>query len=227
MERVFVFLIVFVISAFSLLTAQQIFPLPVIHKVVVSDGILLQIENSDSFQVLVKIQDIDSSCLTRTVKNGVLTLEIGSGTGCKGKVSVNFGCRGLKEIEATGKAEVSTKNLMKNDSLKVTLKSGAQAYIDMDIKYLKVGIGAGALMKAEGYAVNQDISVTAGGTFSGLDLEGDIVKVKTSLGGKAKICVAEELNATTASNGYISYKCSPKKKTIDSEAGGTVEESKE
>jgi hypothetical protein len=227
MEKVCVFLLVFIISAFSLLTAQQIFPLPVIHKVVVSDGILLQIENNEKYQILVKFQDMDSSCLKKSVKNGILTLEIGSGTGCTGKVSVNFGCPGLKEIEATGKAEVSTKNLMKNDSLKVTLKSGAQAYIDMDIKYLKAGIGGGALLKAEGYAVSQDISVTAGGTFSGFDLESDIVKVKTSLGGKAKICVAEELNATTASSGYISYKCSPKKKTIDSEAGGTVEESKE
>jgi membrane-bound inhibitor of C-type lysozyme len=50
------------------------------------------------------------------------------------------------------------------------------------------------------------------------------VNIKTSTGGKAKICVTDELNAKATSNRYISYKCQPKQKSIDVQSGGTIEE---
>jgi Putative auto-transporter adhesin, head GIN domain len=221
-------LLIIILTFFNLFcsNAQQNIEIPAIKKLVVSNGVLLQIEHNESFQLQIKIQDMDSACLIKTLKDGILTLKIDNGYNCRGKASVNFRCPDLKVIEAMGKAEVSTKNLIKLDSLMLIFKSGAQGYIDMDIKYLNADIVEGGMLKAEGYAIKQDISVSSGSTFSGFDLEGDIVNVKTSISGKAKVCATEELNATAGSNGYISYKCAPKKKVLDDKGSGTIEEYK-
>jgi hypothetical protein len=213
-------------TAIVFVNAQQSIPIPAIRKLVVANGVLLQIEHNDNYQLQIKIQDMDSACLIKTIKDRTLILKIDNGFNCRGKAAVNLLCPYLKIIEAMGKAEVSIKNLIKSDSLILIFKSGAQGYIDMDIKYLKADLVEGGLLKAEGYAIQQDISVSTGSIFSGFELEGNVVNVKTSIGGKAKICASGELNAIAGSNGYISYKCSPKKKVLDDKGSGTIEEYK-
>jgi Putative auto-transporter adhesin, head GIN domain len=226
MKKALIPIIILTFYNFMLLDAQQARHIPPIKKVIVSNGVILQLEHGDSYQLQIKVQDMDSACLINTIKDGTLTLKIDNGFNCRGKAAVNFLYTDLKIIEAMGKAEVSTKNLIKSDSLILIFKSGAQGYIDMDIKYLNADIVEGGMLKAEGYAVKQDISVTTGSTFSGYELEGEIVNVKTSISGKAKICASEELNAIAGSSGYISFKCNPKKKVIDDRGSGTIEEYK-
>jgi hypothetical protein len=216
-----------IFAGLCLLRAQQPITLPEFNKVIVSNGILLQIETNPGYQLQAKFQDCDSSCLVRTVKDKTLTLKIENTSKCKGKVIVTISCPELKELQASGKAEVSAKSLIKSDSVKLVIKSNAQVYLDFDIKYLKATLSEGGLLKSEGYAVRQDITINTSATFSGYELEGDVVNVEATMGAKAKICVAENLKVSAWSNSYISYKCNPKNKTIDVFSGGAVEEYKE
>jgi hypothetical protein len=203
--------------------AQQAETIEPVTKIVVSDGIILQIERSLSFTLSIQTQDLDPKCLVKTIENGTLTLKIMSGFGCKGKVVATLTCPEIKELEATAKAEISTKNLMKGDSLKAVLKSGGKAYIDLDIKYLDVTVSGWGLFQAEGYAVTQNIDLSTSGTFSGHKLEGDVVNIKAYSGGKGKVCASETLNADASSNAYISYKCEPKKKNIQAKGSARIE----
>jgi hypothetical protein len=226
MKKITLLLAISIFAGIRILYAQQTITLPEFNKVIVSNGILLQIETNPGYLLQAKFQDCDSSCLLRNVKDKTLTLKIANAEKCKGKVMVTVNCQELAELQATGKAEVSAKSLIKRDSLILVIKSNAQVYIDFDIMYLKATLSEGGLLKSEGYAVKQDISVNTSATFSGYELEGDVVNIETTMGAKAKICATEQLKASAWSNSYISYKCDPKKKTIDSFSGGTVEEYK-
>jgi hypothetical protein len=217
-----IFLLFFSFSSY-ILNAQQAESIPALYKVLVSDGIQLQIERSEEFTLLITKNELDPGCLLKTIENGILTLKIKSGFGCKGKVIVHLGCPGLKEMEISAKAEVSTTNLMKVDSLKVIIRSGGKAYVDLDIKYLDADIREWGLFQSEGYAVKQIINLESSGAFSGYKLEGENVTIKAYSGGKGKICVSNELNAETGSNGYISYNCEPKKKNINAKGSAKIE----
>lgn len=213
-------LVTFLVSG---LMAQKPETIQPITKVVVSDGILLQIEKSSNYTLLLEMQELDPECLIKTIENGTLTLKITSGFGCKGKVVATLTCPGLKEMEATAKAEISTKNLMQGDSLKAIIRSGGKAYVDIDIKYLEVTVSGWGLFQSEGYAIKQNIDLTTSGTFSGHKLEGDAVTIKAYSGGIGKVCASEILNAEAASNSYISYNCEPKTKNIQAKGSSRIE----
>jgi hypothetical protein len=223
MKTLSYFMLCAAIFTCTILQAQEPEKIQPISKVVVSDGILLQIERTPNFSLAIKTQDLDASCLIKTIENGTLTLKIKSGFGCKGKVIANLCCPGLKEMEASAKAEISTKNLLQGDSLKAIMTSGGKAYLDLDIKYLDVKVTEWGLFQSEGYAVKQDIALSTSGSFSGYKLEGDIVNVKAYSGGIGKVCVSEVLNAEAGSNGFISYKCEPKIKNINAKGSARVE----
>jgi len=210
----------------SLLSAQQQpEKIDSINKVIVSDGIVLQIERAPEFTLKIKSEDLQDDCLIKTIENGTLTLKIKSGFGCRGDVTVDLTCPTLTSIEATAKAQIASRNVLTGDSLSLLLRTGAKAFVDLDIKYLKIDLTEGALFSAQGYAVNQDISVSSFATYSGFKLEGDKVNVSTQSGGKAKLCANKELHAEAVGGGYVSYKCNPDKKTLEPKGNGTIEES--
>jgi hypothetical protein len=217
-----IFLLFFPLSS-KILIAQQPESIPAISKVIISDEIQLQLERSDESALSITKNEVGANCLIKTIENGTLTLKIKSGFGCKGKVIAHLSSPGLKEMEIRAKAEISTKNLMKGDSLKVIIRSGGKAYVDLDIKYLEADVAGWGLFQSEGYAIKQLIKLSSSGTFSGYKLEGEDVTIKAYSGGKGKICVTNELNAETGSNGYISYNCEPKKKNINAKGSAKIE----
>ncbi len=195
-----------------------------IHKVIVSSGILLQIERTPAYTLTVNAQDVDESCIIKTIEAGVLTLKIMSSLDCKGKVTINLGCPSLREMEIMGNADVSSRNVLTGDSMKINLKSGGKAYLDLDIKNLDAHLTEGSLLTANGYAVYQKVYVSSSATYSCFKLEGDYVNVEATLGGKAKICPAKELTASTKTGGYIGYKCEPATKTLEPKGNGVIEQ---
>ena len=117
--------------------------------------------------------------------------------------------------------------MLTGDSLSILLRSGAKAYVDLDIKNLQIELTEGALFSGQGYAVKQDIMASSFATYSGFKLEGENVNVTVQSGAKAKLCANKELHAEAAGGGYISYKCNPEKKTLEPKGNGTIEESKD
>ncbi len=207
----------------SLLKGQEKTEIEAIHKVIISSGILLQIETAPEYSLILTTQDLESKCLIKEIENGVLILKLFNGYGCKGKVTATLSCPSVPSLEIMGKAEVATQKLFPGDSLIVKLQSGGQAYLDLDIKYLQVTASGGSTFYAEGYADQQNISVSTSASFSGYKLEGENVKVHASVGGMAKVCAADKLEIIAGSNSYVSYACDPKEVLKDVRSGGRIE----
>lgn len=203
--------------------AQDSNPVKSVKKVIVSSGILLEIERSDEYTLDINSPDLDLSCLINSIEDSVLTLKISSSLNCIGKVTAKLRCPRINELEIMGNAEVSTYNILKTDTLRITQKSGGKAYLDLDVKYLDVQLSEGGLLTAEGYANTQAVSVTTNATFSAFDLEGEVIDIQTSLGGIGKVCASEKLKALSKMGGYISYKCDPAMVEIEKKGNGVVE----
>lgn len=193
----------------------------------VKNGILVQLIKDEKESAEIKTQDIQTSQVITEIKNGLLLFRIDKPPLSKSKVVINLHYRELFSIKASGKSDISSTALIKQDSLIVELVSGAQAYLDLDVIYLKSNITEGAMFSAEGYAIFQEASAATGATLSLFDLESDEVIIKVSSNGKAKINVEKNLTADASTGGYISFKGNPKVKNIKTSVGGKVEQNVE
>ncbi len=204
--------------------AQEIKPIETVEKIKVSSGIFLEIERSQDYTLDIKSPDLNINCLINTIEDGILTLKLTSSINCSGKVTAKLRCPSIiKEIEVMGNAEVSTYNVLKTDTLKIILRSGGKAYLDLDVDYLDVLLTEGSLLTADGYANTQIVSVNTNATYSAFELEGNFVDIQASFGGKGKVCATKKLKAESKIGGYISYSCEPAIVEIEKKGNGIVE----
>lgn len=193
------------------------------EKLVAGDKIIVKLVKADAESAEIRVQGIDASAVKTEIAGKTLTLSVTGEPFTKKKVMVTLNYNRLGFIEVNNGAEVSTASIFKTDSLQVDLKSGGMLYLDADVEKLSGKIVEGALLTAEGYAIILNMTVSSTGTLSAFDLESDKARIRTSLGGKAKINVTEELDAEAQSKGYISYKGEPAKVKRNAASGGIIE----
>lgn len=193
-----------------------------IHTLQVYDGIIVNIVRSDSNFLELIDKDLRMSDFKITEEYGTLKIRLVPGSKKPDKAQLRLKYKSIGKMEGYGRAEIWTENLIIGDHLEIVLKSGAQSYADMDVKKLVVRLQEGALLKAEGYAIDQQIDVVTNSTFSAYELEGSTGIIEAKTGGIAKVNIEEELSARASYKGFISYKGSPK---IDKKKsfGGIIE----
>jgi len=189
----------------------------------VEDRIIVRLVKSDKESLTIQVQGIDESAVKSDISDGTLKLSIYGEPFTKKKVLVTLNYVELTDIAVAGGADVTTTSLFKADKLAVDLKSGGMLYLDADLGSLSGRLTEGALLTAEGYAVNMDIIVSTTATLSAYELECDTITIKASAGGKAKIYAEDKLNADASSRGFISYKGEPSNVKRNAVSGGTIE----
>ena len=188
----------------------------------VGDRIIVRLVKAEKEYALIQVQGIDESSVKTEIKGNQLEISVYGEPFTKKKVMLTLYYVNLNAITVTGGADVTTTSLFKANELTVDLKSGGMLYLDADVENLRGKIVEGALLTAEGYATNMEMTVSTTATLSAYDLECEKVMIKASAGGKAKVNVESELNAEAASKGFISYKGSPSKISRNAISGGTI-----
>ncbi len=224
MKKIIVITLCIWLSSILLGQNNEYTPLVDFTKIDVTDKIILQLERGTTNEIKLQVQGMERENVIVEVVDGTLKLDIVDEL-ISGKVRATVKYKSLEEIYGSGMAEISTGNLIKDEHVKVVLKSGTNAYLDFDIKSLTAELVEGSLLQAEGYAVQQNITVKSSATFSGYDLEGEKVDVLAIFGGKAKVYAEKELNIDARTGSYICYKGKPEVKNIESKGGSTVESS--
>ncbi len=191
--------------------------------IVVKNGVQVQLVKSDKEKAEIKVQEIETVNVITEISGGVLTIRYQAPILSKPKVMVKLYYNKLLGISASGQSEISSTSLMKQESLEVDLVSGAKAYLDLDVNFLKSRVSEGAVISADGYAVKQEAFATTGATLSLFDLESDEITVKVTANGKAKLYAEKSLTAEASTGGYISYKGNPEVKTFSTSIGGKIE----
>lgn len=189
---------------------------------VVNDRIIVRLIKSESDSAIIKPQGIKTSSVQTEVNNGLLNIRIYGEPFAKKKVIVTLYYKQIESVTVNGGADVSTVSIMKSDTLKVDLNTGGMLYLNADLGYLSGKITEGSILTAEGKTREQDFTVATSGSLSAYNLISEVCRIRVSSGGKAKINVVKELEATASSRGYISYKGSPAKITPIINSDGTI-----
>lgn len=190
----------------------------------VKNGILVQLAKAEKEYAELKVQEIEVGDVITEISDGLLVIRYQAPALTKAKVMVKLYYKDLVSISGSGQSEITSAALMKQDSLMVNLETGAGAYLDLDVQFLKSKVSEGAVISAEGYAVRQDAYAVTGATLSLFDLESDDIKVKVTTNGKAKLYVEKSLTAEASTGGYISYKGNPAVKNFKTSIGGKIEQ---
>ncbi len=194
-------------------------------KVQIYDGVVASFEKGTEYKVCPG-ENTQISDLQIIIEENTLKVRKISGKKYEKMPRVKIYYQTLEEIEGFGQASMDTRNLIKQESIKVYLHSGATFYASFDVKFLETEVLEGSLLKADGYANYQTISVSTKATFAGFDLEGNQGEVKANTKGIAKINIVEKLTATASTKGEVLYKGEPKlEKTVS--LGGLVTHFKE
>ena len=221
-------LIIFSVLLFSAVNAvsQNTVTRPLDHftEIQVKNGILVQLVKAEKEYAEIKVQEIETSDVITEISSGMLVIRYQATAFTKAKVMVKLYYKELSSVLASGQSEITSTSLMKQDSLVVDLETGAKAYLDLDVKFLKSRVSEGAVISADGYAVMQDAYATTGATLSLFDLESDNITVKVTTNGKAKLYVEKNLTADASTGGYISYKGNPAVKNFKTSMGGKIEQ---
>jgi hypothetical protein len=191
-------------------------------KLVVGDKIIVRLVKAEKESAQIQVQGIDESAVKTEITGDELEISVYGEPFTRKKIMVTLNFVHLTSITVTGGADVTTTSLLKTDQLRVDLKSGGMLYLDADIGTLSGKLVEGALLTAEGYATNMDLTVSTTATLSAYDLECETVTLKATSGGKAKINVETVLNAEAISKGFISYKGNPSKINRNVVSGGTI-----
>lgn len=173
------------------------------------DGIIVSLEHGEEAQLCAGT-DTDLDELQISIENNILRIRKVAGTKYEKQPKVRVIYTNIRSIEAFGKADLDTRNLIKTDSLTIIMKSGSRFYADCDVKHLTADISEGSLLKIDGYAVNQDITSAGKATFGGFELQGETATVRATRGGIIKLNIEKKITGTSSSTGYVSYKNSPK-----------------
>jgi hypothetical protein len=189
----------------------------------VKNGIMIQLVKADKEFAELKVHEIEADDVTTEISDGVLVFRYQAPAFSKAKVMIKLYYKELLSVMASGQSEISSTSLMKQDSLTVDLETGAKAYLDLDVLFLKSKVSEGALLSAEGYAVTQDAYAVTGAALSLFDLESDDIRVKVTTNGKAKLYAEKSLTAEASTGGFISYKGDPEVKNFKTSIGGKIE----
>ena len=138
------------------------------------------------------------------------------------KVQIKLFYTGLDDISISNSANLSADGAIKTDSLRLSLKTGSEAYLDLEVDKLQANVSERSVLSVKGNSRFQQIHVSLGATFSGFDLLGDKAQVKCTSGGKAKLTISSDLNCSASGNGYITYKGNPPKVEKTETTGGKV-----
>jgi hypothetical protein len=178
-------------------------------KVQVYDAVVASFEKGDEYKICPG-DNTQISDLQIVIEDNTLKIRKIAGKKYDKLPRVVITYKTLEQIEGFGQATLDTRNLIKQESIKILLHSGATFYASFDVKFLEVEMSEGCLLKADGYANYQTINVSTKATFSGFELEGNQGEVKAVTGGTAKINITEKLDAQASTKGTINYKGTPK-----------------
>ncbi len=127
-----------------------------------------------------------------------------------------------KTISASGGADIHGNTPIKGELMILKSSGGADIYLSVNTKTLKLSCSGGADILVEGTAELLSASASGGADINAKKLKAKHVDVSASGGGDADVYASESLTAKASGGGDVNYIGSPKDKNISESGGGDV-----
>ena len=142
------------------------------------------------------------------------------------KLKLNYFFKKIDNIEVNEGAFVTSDEIFNQTSISLEAKEGAEIKLKLAVQKVKIRAVSGGIIKIQGKATNQEVSIGTGGILEAENLETEQTTIKITTGGEAQIRASAYVDAQVRAGGTITIFGNPKqidKKTV---LGGTIQEAK-
>lgn len=131
----------------------------------------------------------------------------------------------LQSISANSGADITTKEILKGESLNLDVSSGGSIRTEAIVRNIDTDVSSGGSIRIAGSSENLDADVSSGGVINAKELKAKYAQANASSGGNIDLYVTDRLRARASSGGDIDYWGDPKEvdKPKKSMSGGSVD----
>lgn len=198
------------------------------HAIKVGDGIDLFLSQSTEESVAASAsRDEYLGRLKTEVEDGVLKIYYDresfadwTSSGKKLKVYVSF--KSLDQLTATAGSHVNVNGKIKEETLRLFLKSGAQFKGTVEAGKLTVETESGSSSTLSGSAGTFNVSANSGARMRAYDLAAGKADIRSTSGAKVEVTVQEEMKLYSSSGGSIYYKGKGKISEVGTNIGAVI-----
>jgi len=214
------FLTIALITSVIAIKAQQVQNRPTspFNKVETSGSVNVIYTNSDSLGIIVQAADKEIDNVETKFENS--TLFISNKGRFTSPVTVYVKNNNLTYLESSGSSTFKTSNLIKSDSLNLSVSGSADVSVKVEGRSLKAIQSGASDLKLSGSATNLYAELSGASTLKAYDLTTDKTTITTTGASSAKIFVNTKLIASAS--GASSVKIKGDAKDISAEASSAA-----
>ncbi|MEN0005213.1 MAG: head GIN domain-containing protein [Bacteroidota bacterium] len=144
------------------------------------------------------------------VKKGTLKVSLLNSVFSKdGKVKVYVTYQTLRSARASAGGRITGRGTISGDKLEARAGSGAVVELAVAMNALDIRAKEGGEVALSGTSKRQNVSVSTGGHYKGLELETATTYIKANTGGLADVHVINMLEVSANTGGIVNYKGNP------------------
>ena len=125
-------------------------------------------------------------------------------------------------MKSSAGATVRTAGVLSGDELNLRASSGGELYAEVEASAIEASASEGGVLNVSGQTEDQEVTVSTGGTYEGLELQCMRTYVKSNTGGMAEVVANKRLDANANTGGSIEYTGDPEIKNIRSLISGGI-----
>jgi hypothetical protein len=211
----------FLLCPLLMVSQQKEVPLTKFETLKVFDRISIQLVASDENKLVLEGSNVNDVEVVQ--KNNEVKIRMRFGKILQGEdiIGVLF-YQKISEIEVNEGASLSSNEVLKNHSLKISNKEGSDVVLSVETDQLSTRVGSGATLTLKGTAKFHDVLVNTGAVLEANELKTLETNITCNAGGEATIFVQEKVNAKTRLGGSIVVDGNPETVNQNTSLGGSI-----
>jgi hypothetical protein len=192
-------------------------------NVEVSNGLELEIEQSDKVEITVIADDNLQKEISTKVENGVLVIS------CKYGNYINVASKRIivkmpiiEGLEASSAATIHSITTLKGNSLNLSSSSAADINATVEYENIQLSSSSGSNQNIKGKAILLEAAASSGSDLNARELIANEIVAKSSSGSSLSVSPIVSLKANASSGGGITYNKTPKSIEKKESSGGSV-----
>jgi predicted small secreted protein len=191
-------------------------------KINASTGVEVMLEQGNTTEIVVEIDDNLMKYVITKVENGTLIAKIDGNITTTEAIIIRIKTAEIDGLEASSGASIRSKNTLKGTNIALETSSGS--LINADLEYEKVvsEASSGSEITLSGKALIVETSSSSGSTINAKDLAANEITAESSSGSNTTVNPIVFLNAKASSGSTIEYIKDAKKIIKKEGSGGSI-----
>lgn len=191
-------------------------------KIAASTGVEVIVDQSETTEVEVEVDDNLMEHIVTKVENGTLIIKIDGNINTMESAIVRVSTKTIEGLESTSGATIRSKSTLRGTNLKVKSSSGSTINTDLEYEKVSCESSSGSEIKVNGKALVLETSSSSGSEIEAQDLAANEIFAQSTSGSSTIVNPIVLLNAKASSGSSIDYVKEPKKVVKEETSGGSV-----